>query len=130
MPVPLRLSILTLRVPFFGDQLAMPAQDRVGRNQGGNLLECLAAQHLASDGESPTLVIVEHDAFLAELFLQDLVFGSQVVDHGLLPVVDPAGQNGEEELPRLQDKVHAPILPVDSGRKSTGSVVYSGLSSG
>ena len=50
--------------------------------------------------------------------------------HELLPVVDPAGQNGEEELPRLRDEVHAPILAVDSGKKSTGSAVYAGLSSG
>ena len=34
------------------------------------------------------------------------ILGTQVIDRFLLLAVDPAGQDGEEELPGLEDEVH------------------------
>jgi hypothetical protein len=41
--------------------------------------------------------------FLAELFSEPAIFGSNVHDHALLPMVDPTG---EQQLPRLQKGIH------------------------
>jgi hypothetical protein len=38
---------------------------------------------------------------LAELLLEDLIFGAQVVDDGLLVVVDPASEDSADKLPEV-----------------------------
>ena len=45
------------------------------------------------DGQPPTLVVVEQHSILAQLLLEHLVFGTQVLDHLLLLPVDPTGEN-------------------------------------
>ena len=46
-------------------------------------------------------------ACVATLFLfEDLVLGAEVLDDFLLLAVAPAGQDGEQELPGLEDEVH------------------------
>ena len=39
-------------------------------------------------------------------FIEHLSFSQQKVDYRLLLAVEPAGQDDDEELPRLEDKVH------------------------
>ena len=41
----------------------------------------------------PPLIIVEQNAFLAELFSEHAILGSKVLDHVLLSMVDPAGED-------------------------------------
>ena len=79
----------------------MPAQDRVRGKQGGHFCQELAAEDLAFDGESASLVVSEQDAAVAELLFQDLVFGAQVVDDLLLLAIDPAGEASKENQPGL-----------------------------
>ena len=43
---------------------------------------------------------------LPSFSLRVLVFGPERFDDFLLLAVDPAGQDGEQELPRLEDEVH------------------------
>jgi len=61
----------------------------------------LAAEDLALDRQATPLVVVEQDALLAEQFPEHLVFGPLEVDGRLLTLIDPAGQDGEEQLPGL-----------------------------
>jgi hypothetical protein len=42
----------------------------------------------------------------AKFFFEDLVFGAEVFDDFLLLAVDPASQDGEQELPGLENEVH------------------------
>ena len=67
-------------VPFGSHQFPMPAQDRIRSYDSGNLLQHLPAEDLAFDRQTAPLVIVEQDAFLAELFFEDLVLSTQVLD--------------------------------------------------
>jgi len=53
-----------------------------------------------------SLVVAEQDAFLAQLFFEHLVFGSQVFDYLLLLLIDPASEDHQQELPRLEDERH------------------------
>ena len=93
-------------VPLLGDQQAMPTQDRVGREQCADLLQPLPTENLALDRQSTPLVVAEQDAFLAQLFFEHLVLGPQVLDYLLLLPVDPACQNHDQQLPRLEDEAH------------------------
>ena len=84
----------------------MPAEDGVGGDDGGDGFQGFAAQHFAFDGQAAPLVIGQEDAFLAEFLLEDFDLGAEELDGGLLLVIDPAGEEGDQELPGLQDEVH------------------------
>jgi len=77
----------------------MPAQDRIGRHDSGDFLQCLATQYLPFDGQTSALVIVEQDAFLAELLSEHPIFSFQIFDDLLLVAIDPTGQDEKEQLP-------------------------------
>jgi len=51
-------------------------------------------------------------------FLQNSVLLSKVLDHLVLLAVDPAGQDDEIELPRLQDEVHVEMPVIKGARKA------------
>ena len=84
----------------------MPTQDRVRRKQRADLAEHFASEDLAFDSQSSALVVVEQDSLFAEFLSQHLVFGAEILDRSLLLLVDPASENQEEELPRLENETH------------------------
>ena len=51
-----RLSLVR-RIPFSGDQLAMPTEDRIGRKQRADFKESLAAEYLAFHGQLSALLV-------------------------------------------------------------------------
>jgi hypothetical protein len=69
-------------------------------------LEHLTAEDFAFDGQLPTLIVGEENSALAEFFFEDLVSGAEIFDDFLMLTVAPAGQDGEQELPGLEDEVH------------------------
>ena len=58
------------------------------------------------DGKAAPLVIDKLEVFLAELLFKHLVLGAQVLEDFLLMPVDPVGEDQEQQLPRLQDRLH------------------------
>ena len=86
-------------VPFLGDELPVPAQDRVWRNDCPQFHHGLAAQRFALDRQDAPLVVGQEDAFPAQLVHQGPDLGVLELDDLQLPAVDPAGENEEEELP-------------------------------
>ncbi len=70
--------------PLPGNECTMPTQDGVGRHDIGNLKQNLAAQSLAENGQSASLVIIELGPLSAELFFQNAVLLVKVVDDSLL----------------------------------------------
>lgn len=84
----------------------MPTQDRVRCEQGAEFLQPFAAEDLTLHRESSTLVIAQQDSLLAELFLEHLIFGSQILDHLLLLAIDPASENHQAKLPGVDDEGH------------------------
>jgi len=73
----------------------MPSEYGIGCDDGGDLLQGLAGEHLTFDGQPSTLIIVEQNATLAELFFEHLILSSQILKYLLLVSIDPAGQ-GED----------------------------------
>ena len=85
----------------------MPAENRVWSEERADFAENLPAEHLAFDGQTAALVIVEQNAFLAELLAENLILGTEIRDHVLLLPIDPARKNEKVQLPRLKDELHA-----------------------
>jgi hypothetical protein len=61
---------------------------------------------LAIDRQAPALVVILQDTLLAQLLLNHEILGTEVLDHLLLLLIDPAGQSGQYKLPRLQEEGH------------------------
>ncbi len=101
------LLLLAIRViPFLGDELSMPTQNRIGREDRSNFTEHLPAQDFAFDSQTTPLIIVEQDSLLAEFFFEHLVFGAQVFDCELLLAIDPTSEYEKIDLPRMESEIH------------------------
>ncbi len=76
----------------------MPTQDRIGRDNGGQLHQGLSAQEFAFDGEESALVIGQSKALAVELPFEDAVLFDKIVDDVLLVSVEPAGQGDYQQM--------------------------------
>jgi len=93
-------------VPLPGNQLAMPSQDRIWCEQGGDLAQQFAAEYLSLDSKTPPLIIIEQDSLLPKLLSEYFVLALEICYNLLLFTIDQAGKCYEEYLPRLQDEAH------------------------
>lgn len=101
------IFLATLRViPFLGDQLAVPAQDRVRGHDGGDFHQRLTADGLALDGQLSPLVIGQKDPFLAQFRQQSLDLIILKRDDLLLTMIHQSRNQSEGDMPRLQYEIH------------------------
>ena len=56
----------------------MPAEDGIGRENGGNFCERFPPQHLPLDGQPMALVVSEQQSFLSEFLLENLILGAEI----------------------------------------------------
>ena len=84
----------------------MPAENRFWGRDVGQMLEHLPSENPAFDGQAPPLVVVEQDSALSELLSQNSILGKEVLDGVLLSAVDPAGEDQEQQMPRLKLRPH------------------------
>jgi hypothetical protein len=68
----------------------MPAQDRIGCHDGGNLRQHSTSQQLTFDGQATVLIVVEKYSLLTQLLFEYLIFCDQILDCMLLMAIDPA----------------------------------------
>ncbi len=92
-----RASVLTAIV-LGRNEVAIPAQKRIGGDYGGNLGQRFSTQTLGLDGEPAALIVREPESFAPKLCSEHTVLFSDVVDHGLLIAVDPTSQAEQQEL--------------------------------
>ena len=88
----------------------MPAQDRIGNNERGDVGKCSSAQCLAEHGQPPALVVGQSEALSAELLFQDAVLLAEVLDGGILLARDPAGHGRDEDLPSVENRCHSTMV--------------------
>ena len=93
-------------IPLCSHQFPVPAQNRIRSHDRRYLLEHLPPEDLAFDCQTASLVISEQDTFLAELVSEHVILGSKVLDYFLLSMIDPAGQDQEQQMPGLQKELH------------------------
>ena len=95
-----------------GDQLAVPAQDRLGRHEAGELLQSAATDDLALGREASPLVIGESQPSPTELLPKYAVLLAEKVDDLQLAVVDPAGHPYDQEPQGLGAHRGAMVVPL------------------
>src|SRR5947209_7161663 len=93
-PAPARAVVLV------GDELPIPPQDRVGRQQAGDVAQQASAECLAANRQASSLLVAEPQPPTRNLFAQDPILLFQIVDDGELAPIDPAGEQEEQELKR------------------------------
>jgi len=100
------------------NQVPIPAQDRVGRDDTGEVVEESPTEGLPLHGEAAPLVVGELESPSRELLSQDAVLLEEVVDHLGLSAIHPAGEHEDEELDRWgeQDHAGASIAPRVEGK--------------
>jgi hypothetical protein len=97
----------------------MPTKDGIRADDDDDFLQHFATQYFPFHGEAASLVICEQDAFLTELLFEYLVLGSQIFENILLVSIDPAGEDEEQQLPRLQNRFHtSPDVVKESKHRS------------
>ncbi|MBM3789120.1 MAG: hypothetical protein FJW35_02095 [Acidobacteria bacterium] len=96
----------------------MPAKNALGSHDGGKPIEHLAAEGLAFDGKPASPAVVEENSFLSELLPQYPVLSEEVLEGVLLPAIDPAGEDEEQQVPWLN--LGFPVSP-DARFRSGGS---------
>ena len=81
-----------------GNQLPVPAQDRVGGHEGRDLPQDPSTEAVALRGEASALVVGPPKAAASQLGPEDPVLLYQVLDDVLLVAVDPSGEGLEQHL--------------------------------
>jgi hypothetical protein len=84
----------------------MPAEERVRREQGADLLQNLTPQDFRLHGQSSALVIVEQNASFSQLLFEHRDLRPLKLDDLLLLLIDPAGQGRQEKLPGMKNERH------------------------
>jgi hypothetical protein len=77
----------------------MPAENRVGRDDRGDVTKAATAQPVATNGQ-PTAFLVGQADPAGHVPTEDGVFFDQVGHGVLLPPVKPADQRGEQQAER------------------------------
>jgi len=90
----------------------MSRENRVGRDDRGQVQKRLSADSLAGDGEPTPLVIGQPEASVTELFEKDAVFLPHEVNRGLLMTIDSGCERRENDLPGLKGVSHQLIVGI------------------
>ena len=110
-------------IVLLGDEMSVPAKDRVGRDDAGDLPKGLSADGLALDREASAQVVSEAKAASSELPTEEAVLLHQVVDDAVLVAADPPGVEQQEEVERGrrggrgQGRSFKVAWPLGKGRK-------------
>ena len=104
-------------VPLLRHEFTVPTQNRVRGHDGGQFEECLAAENMRFHSQYPTLVVAQQQPLLAELVQQGVDLCVLELDDLLLAFVGPAAEDGEQDVPRLEDECHASSIAGRNGRQ-------------
>jgi hypothetical protein len=108
--------------PLPGNELAVPAEDRVGSDERSDFGKSAPSDKLAADGKSSALGVGQSKSFRTELLLENSVFLSEIFDDRVLLTGDPSGHCGYEDLPGLKNECHPEIVVLgDHNRQLSGT---------
>src|SRR6516162_8177309 len=109
-------------VVLLGDQLPVPSQQGLRRDNAGDLGKSLSSQRLGLYGQSPALIVNEAYSPATELFSKHPILLAQIFNDLQLAVVHPPG-DGDQQKPewvehslRIQNPLSRP--PSRSGKIS------------
>jgi hypothetical protein len=91
-------SSLRAPVELLGDQLLVPAQERIGSHEGRHFLQARAPERVGERREAAAFGIGEAELAATELGFEDAVFLLKIGNDVLLVTLDPAGDQGDEDI--------------------------------
>ena len=120
-----------LRVrPFPRDELPAPAQERIWRDDRGDLTQPPTTQAIRTHGKPAPVVIGQRQASAPQLPTQDTVLFNEMAEYVSVLAVQPPGEDGEQQLKRRGvhhagnlyhgPGFHAPSCPSIQPRDITG----------
>jgi hypothetical protein len=89
---------LMAAIELLRNELPIPAQEGLGRYQGGKFLQTLATERVGEGREAPAFRVREAQAAPTKLGFEDAVFLVQIGDHLLLVPLEPPGDHGNQEV--------------------------------
>src|SRR6516225_5683620 len=84
-------------VVLLSDQLPVPSQQGLRRDNAGHLAKSLSSQCLGLYGQSPTLIVIEAHSPATELFSKHPILLAQVFNDLQLAVVHPPGDGNKQK---------------------------------
>jgi hypothetical protein len=86
--------------PLPGDELPVPAENRVGRDDRRNLCQKPPTERRAESSQAPPFVVSEPYALIAQARLQNAVLFPQVLVDLVLLVLEPADKKRDDQVQR------------------------------
>src|SRR5215475_4598906 len=84
-------------VVLLGDQLPMPSQQGLRRDNAGDLGKSLSSQRFGLDGQSPALIVIEAHSPPTELFSKHPILLAKIFNDLQLAVVHPPGDSDQQK---------------------------------
>src|SRR5215469_14338288 len=101
-------------VVLLGDELPVPSQQGLRRDNAGDLGKSLSSQRLGLYGQSPTLIVIEPHSPATELFSKHPILLAKIFNDLQLALVHPPG-DGDQQKPewvehslRIQNSLSPP----------------------
>jgi hypothetical protein len=85
-----------------GDQLPVPSQQRLRRDNAGDLGKSLSSQRLGLYGQSPALIVIKAQSPAPELFSKHPILLAKIFNDLQLPVVHPPGDGDQRKPERVE----------------------------
>jgi hypothetical protein len=97
----------------------MPREQSFRSDDCGDLRQNLTSDPLGFVGKPTSLVVGKSELALTDLLTHNPIFLNEVLDHVLLPLVQPARNGNDEKRKWIQTR--SPRVRVTCGSKFTGS---------
>jgi hypothetical protein len=93
-------------IEFVRHEFAVPAENRIWREDGRQFQQRLAADGVSLHCEEPSLVVIQQQSLPSELQQERLDLSVLELDDLLLPVIDHATEYGEQDVPGRKQERH------------------------
>jgi hypothetical protein len=87
---------------LLGDQLPVPSQQRLRRDNAGDLGKSLSSQRLGLYGQSPALIVIQAHSPATKLFSKHPILLAKIFNDLQLPVVHPPGDGDQQKPERVE----------------------------
>src|SRR5215467_10823913 len=92
-------------VVLLGDQLPVPSQQGLRRDNVGDLGKNLSSQRFGLYGQSPALIVIQAQSPAAELLSKNSILLAKVINDLQLVLVHPAGDGDQQESEWVKDSL-------------------------
>jgi hypothetical protein len=93
-------------IVFLRNQLPVPCQQSFRSDDCGNLRQNFTSDTLSLRGKPSSLVVGKPEPTITDLLAENAIFLNEVLDHVLLPLIQPARNGNDEKRKWIQTRWH------------------------